>query len=207
MTLRQPERRILHAAMNGDERAFRQIVEEYRPPLLWHVRSMVRDRELAEEIVQEVFLSVYQHLPRFAEECLFTTWLYHLARNRALDALRSAECRPKIDYSFDHESVERTQPSDPDNDQTVAAIWRAVATLDEKQKRPLLLRDVTGLSYREIADTLEIPISAVKWRIFRARDLVREALVREGLARASTTVVKLQGGSAGEAARSVSRAS
>ena len=172
--------------MKGDEAAFRQIAEEYRPLLLWYVRGMVRDRELTEEVVQEVFLSVYQHLPRFSEDCLFTTWLYRLARNKALDALRSAQSRPKIDRSYALESIECAQTSNAEDGKFVAAIWRAVAELDEGLRRPLLLRDVTGLSYREIGETLEIPMGTVKWRIHRARELVQEALARDGLTRTAT---------------------
>lgn len=180
MTLRQPEPQVLHAAMNGDERAFQLIMEEYRPHLLWFVRGMVRDRELSEEIAQEVFLSVYRHLPRFSENCLFTTWLYRLARNEALDALRSAGRRPAIDHSYDVAVIEAAQLQNDDIDTLVASIWIAVADLAEPLKRPLLLREVTGLSYREIAETLDIPLSAVKWRIYRARDLIQEAVAQEG---------------------------
>ena len=166
--------------MNGDERAFQLIMEEYRPHLLWFVRGMVRDRELSEEIAQEVFLSVYRHLPRFSENCLFTTWLYRLARNEALDALRSAGRRPAIDHSYDVAVIEAAQLQNDDIDTLVASIWIAVADLAEPLKRPLLLREVTGLSYREIAETLDIPLSAVKWRIYRARDLIQEAVAQEG---------------------------
>jgi RNA polymerase sigma-70 factor, ECF subfamily len=207
MTLRQPQRRILHAAMNGDEQAFREIVEAYRPRLLWYVRGMVRDRQLAEEVVQEVFLSVYMHLSDFSEDGLFTSWLYRLARNKGLDAVRSAECRPKIDHLHDVDSLGSGLPADTENDRMVAAIWRAVAELDESLKRPLLLRDVTGLSYKEIGDTLQISLGMVKWRIYRARELVQQALAREGLTRSAAVAGASVEAADNEAGTGVERAS
>ncbi len=188
MTLPQLDRRVVQAAIRGDTRAFDQIVETYRPAVLRYVSRMVRDPELAEDLVQDVFLNVYQRLPGFSSRSLFTTWLFQVSKNRVIDELRAAQRRPLANGPIESLALlEERAPASSDEHEIVEAIWRAVPLLEEEMKMSLLLRDVAGFSYREIADLLETDLGTVKWRIFRAREIIQETLAQEGLVRPSST--------------------
>jgi RNA polymerase sigma-70 factor, ECF subfamily len=181
MALAQPDRRVLQAARGGDEGAFQTLVESYREPVLGYIRRLVRDPCLAEDLTQEVFLRVYQRLPSFSERCLFTTWLFQVTKNRVIDELRAARRRPQPELLLEAVSALEDRRDHGQHNETVEAIWQAVAELDLSLKMALLLRDVVGLSYREIADVLESELGTVKWRIHRARENVQQALHQRGL--------------------------
>ena len=91
MSLPQPDDGVLRKAQRGDDRAFAIIVRSYQTPVYNYVLRMVGDRSLAEDLTQEVFLRVYQGLPRFSERSKFTTWLFQVTKNRVLDELRAVE--------------------------------------------------------------------------------------------------------------------
>src|SRR5512133_1272894 len=157
LSLAQPDPGVLRKAQRGDERAFSLILRAYETPVFNYVLRLVGgNRSLAEDLTQEVFLRVYQGLPKFSLRSKFTTWLFQVTKNRVLDA-----------------PIERLEEID--------ALWRAVEDLSTDLKMALLLRDVVGLSYTEIADSLEITLATVKWRIYKAREEVQIALVREGV--------------------------
>ena len=182
MSLEQPDPEVLRRAQRGDERAFAQILRAYETPIFNYVYRIVGDRALAEDLTQEVFVRVYQALPRFSLRCKFTTWLFQVTKNRVLDKLRARERRPHSVVAI--EDAPRLEVVDPPVErlETIEALWRAVRELNPDLKMALLLRDVTGLPYNEIADSLEITLATVKWRIFKAREEVQQALVREGFA-------------------------
>ena len=180
MPLEQPDPEVLRRAQRGDERAFALILRAYETPIFNYVYRIVGDRALAEDLTQEVFVRVYQALPRFSLRCKFTTWLFQVTKNRVLDELRARERRPHSVVAI--EDAPRLEVVDPPVErlETIEALWRAVRELNPDLKMALLLRDVTGLPYNEIADSLEITLATVKWRIFKAREEVQQALVREG---------------------------
>ena len=180
MSLEQPDPEVLRRAQRGDERAFAQILRAYETPIFNYVYRIVGDRALAEDLTQEVFVRVYQALPRFSLRCKFTTWLFQVTKNRVLDELRARERRPHSVVAI--EDAPRLEVVDPPVErlETIEALWRAVRELNPDLKMALLLRDVNGLPYNEIADSLEITLATVKWRIFKAREEVQQALVREG---------------------------
>jgi len=182
MSLEQPDPEVLRRAQRGDERAFAQILRAYETPIFNYVYRIVGDRALAEDLTQEVFVRVYQALPRFSLRCKFTTWLFQVTKNRVLDELRARERRPHSVVAI--EDAPRLEVVDPPVErlETIEALWRAVRELNPDLKMALLLRDVTGLPYNEIADSLEITLATVKWRFFKAREEVQQALVREGFA-------------------------
>ena len=182
MSLEQPDPEVLRRAQRGDERAFAQILRAYETPIFNYVYRIVGDRALAEDLTQEVFVRVFQALPRFSLRCKFTTWLFQVTKNRVLDELRARERRPHSVVAI--EDAPRLEVVDPPVErlETIEALWRAVRELNPDLKMALLLRDVTGLPYNEIADSLEITLATVKWRIFKAREEVQQALVREGFA-------------------------
>jgi RNA polymerase sigma-70 factor (ECF subfamily) len=179
--LPQPDPDVLRKAQRGDERAFGFIVVAYETPVFNYVLRMVGDRSLAEDLTQEIFLRVYQGLAGFSLRCRFTTWLFQVAKNRVLDELRARDRKPQALVAIDDVPPLEVIDAPPERVEAIDAVWRAVAELNADLKMALLLRDVVGLSYTEIADSLEITLATVKWRIFKAREEVQLTLVREGI--------------------------
>src|SRR4026208_1431294 len=97
MPLIQPDHGVLRKAQRGDERAFTLIVRAYETPVYNYVLRLVSDRALAEDLTQEVFLRVFQGLPKFSLRSKFTTWLFQVTKNRVLDELRASERRPRAE--------------------------------------------------------------------------------------------------------------
>jgi RNA polymerase sigma-70 factor (ECF subfamily) len=182
LPLAQPDLGVLRKAQRGDERAFSLILRAYETPVFNYVLRLVGgDRALAEDLTQEVFLRVYQGLPKFSLRSKFTTWLFQVTKNRVLDELRAVERRPRALVAID--DIAPLEVLDPpiERIEEIDALWRAVENLSTDLKMALLLRDVVGLSYTEIADSLEVTLATVKWRIYKAREEVQIALVREGV--------------------------
>ena len=180
MPLTQPDLGVLRKAQRGDERAFTLILRAYETPVFNYVLRLVGDRTLAEDLTQEVFLRVFHGLPNFSLRSKFTTWLFQVTKNRVLDELRARERRPRAVCLEDVAPFEVfDQPFE--RVETIDALWRAVEALNVDLKMALLLRDVVGLAYTEIADTLEITLATVKWRIYKGREEVQLALAREGI--------------------------
>ncbi len=181
MPLPQPDLALLRKAQAGDDRAFAVIVRAYELSVFNYVLRTVGDRALAEDLTQDIFLRVFQGLPSFSLRCRFTTWLFQIAKNRMLDELRARERKPRSAVAI--EDVPPIEVVDPplERVETIDAVWRAVGDLNPDLKMALLLRDVVGLSYIEIADSLEITLATVKWRIYKARDEVQAALARDGI--------------------------
>jgi RNA polymerase sigma-70 factor, ECF subfamily len=181
LSLPQPDFAILRKAQQGDERAFSVIVRTYETPVYNYVLRLTGDKALAEDLTQEVFLRVFQGLPRFSLRCKFTTWLFQVTKNRVLDELRAKERRPIASVNIDDVPPLEAVDQPVEQLEAIDALWRAVNDLNVDLKMALLLRDVVGLSYNEIADSLEITLATVKWRIFKAREEVQLALAREGI--------------------------
>jgi RNA polymerase sigma-70 factor (ECF subfamily) len=181
MPLIQPDPGVLRKAQRGDERAFTLIVRAYETPIYNYVLRLVGDRALAEDLTQEVFLRVFQGLPKFSLRSKFTTWLFQVTKNRVLDELRANERRPRLSVALDDIPPLEVVDAPLENVEAMDAVWRSVGDLTPDLKMALLLRDVVGLSYTEIADSLEITLATVKWRIYKAREEVQLALAREGI--------------------------
>jgi RNA polymerase sigma-70 factor, ECF subfamily len=181
LALPQPDPNVLRLARRGDERAFALIMRQYETPLFNYIaRILGGDRALAEDVCQEVFLRVYQALPGFDGRCQFTTWLFQVAKHRVVDELRARERRgrPTVELSSApqlHLSVAPVEPIE-----SMEAVWEAIGRLSLDLKMALLLRDVVGLSYAEIAEALETTLATVKWRIYKARETVVAELMRDG---------------------------
>ena len=182
MSLAQPDLGVLRKAQRGDERAFSLILRAYETPVFNYVLRLVGgDRALAEDLTQEVFLRVFQGLPKFSLRSKFTTWLFQVTKNRVLDELRASERRPRALVAIDDIAPLEVLDAPVERLEEIDALWRAVENLSTDLKMALLLRDVVGLSYTEIADALEVTLATVKWRIYKAREEVQIALVREGV--------------------------
>lgn len=181
LSLPQPDDGVLRKAQRGDERAFAIIVRSYQKPVFNYVLRMVGDRSLAEDLTQEVFLRVYQGLPRFSSRSKFTTWLFQVTKNRVFDEFRATERRPRVVVDVDDMATLEVVDAPFERLEAIDAVWRAVAHLSLDLKMALLLRDIVGLSYGEIADSLEVTLATVKWRIWKAREEVQLALARDGI--------------------------
>ena len=181
MSLPQPDLGILRKAQRGDERAFAIIVRSYETPVFNYILRLVGDRALAEDLAQEVFLRVYQGLPNFSLRSRFTTWMFQVTKNRVLDELRAVERRPRTVVAIEDAPSLEVLDTPLENLEEMDALWRAINDLSVDLRMALLLRDVVGLSYTEIADSLEITLATVKWRIYKAREEVQLALAREGI--------------------------
>src|SRR5215213_7156308 len=181
LSLAQPDPGVLRKAQRGDERAFSLILRAYEVPVFNYVLRLVGDRSLAEDLTQEVFLRVFQGLPKFSLRSKFTTWLFQVTKNRVLDELRASERRPRALVALDDVAPLEVLDQPVERLEEIDALWTAVEGLSTDLKMALLLRDVVGLSYTEIADSLEVTLATVKWRIYKAREEVQIALVREGV--------------------------
>jgi RNA polymerase sigma-70 factor (ECF subfamily) len=164
MSLPQPDLGVLRKAQRGDERAFSIIVRTYEQPVYNYVLRLTGDRSLSEDLTQEVFLRVFQ-----------------VTKNRVLDELRAIERRPRAVVNIEDAPPLEVVDAPAERAETIDAVWRAVEGLNPDLKMALLLRDVVGLSYTEIAETLEITLATVKWRIYKAREEVQLALHRDGV--------------------------
>ena len=177
--LAQPDAAILRRARRGDPKAFSVIVHSYERLVFAYVFRLVDDRRLAEDLTQDVFLKVFKGLPAFSERSAFTTWLFQITKNTVIDELRSIERRPQA-VNIDDVPMPTLVEARFEQVEPIDALWAAVASLSVDLRTALLLRDIVGLSYSEIADALEITLTTVKWRIHKARESVQAALEREG---------------------------
>jgi len=186
VALPQPDPDTLRLARRGDERAFALIVRQYQGPLFNYIaRVLSGDRALAEDMCQEVFLRIYQALPGFDSRCQFTTWMFQVAKHRVVDELRARERRGRPALGLDVVAHLHVPALETDSVEEMDAVWRSIGSLSLDLKMALLLRDVAGLSYVEIADALETTLATVKWRIYKARETVAGDLLREGYGRAT----------------------
>ena len=171
---------VIRRAQRGDAAAFAQIVETFQTPIFNYVLRLVRDHGLAEDLTQEIFLRVYQRLGRFSFRSKFTTWLFQVAKNRVVDELRSRDRRPQATTELEYAPLHVVDPP-VERLATMDALWRAVEALPLDLRMSLLLRDITGFTYEEIAEILETTLSTVKWRIYQARETVATSVAAEGL--------------------------
>jgi RNA polymerase sigma-70 factor, ECF subfamily len=181
MAIQQPDIAVIRRAQRGDEQAFTLIVRAYEAPIFNYVLRMVGNRTLAEDLTQDVFLRVFQGLRGYSSRARFTTWLYQVAKNRVVDELRSEERRPRALVMIDDAPQLEVVDAPIELNEAISVLWRSVEELSPDLKEALLLRDISGLSYNEIADTLDVTLATVKWRIFKAREEVQRALEEQGV--------------------------
>ena len=164
----------------GDERAFRFLVERYEDRIRSVLYAMFHESDLADDLAQEVFIKAYKALPRFRFESSFYTWIYRIAVNRGRDEIR----RRKLHRFFSMQNLDdgtnaelqmkmSVAPEDRDNEELVAM---GLKTLPEKFRTAVILKDIDGLPYDEIAEIMECEIGTVKSRISRGRTMLRKAL-------------------------------
>lgn len=158
--------------IDGDESVFRTLVIKHRDKVRNLVFITLGDAENVDDISQEVFISVFHKLKEFRFESKFTTWLYRITINKCRDFLRKKKVRSIFVPLGDSD---REYPTGPfsENVDLPQLVRKAIDKLPEKLKVPLILRDIEGLSYKEIAEQLGTEVGVIKSRIFRARESLR----------------------------------
>lgn len=180
---------LMLAVKEGDELSFELLLRRYRTPLVNFLNRMVRDTGLAEDLAQEVFMRVYRARKEYEPNAKFTTWLFRIATNLALNALRDGRHRMmevSIDQKTDDGEQEQARLDVADKTPNIesrlvqqdraSVIRHAVDTLPEKQRAAVLLHKYVELDYSEIARTLECSESALKSLLFRAYETLRVQL-------------------------------
>ena len=184
---READAELLRAVLDGDPAAYRGLVEKYQGRVYAMVFGMVRNREDARDITQEAFVKAYRNLKSFRLESSFYTWLYRIAMNLAIDHTRKKKRQGTT--SFDEAVAARDEDGgiaevhhgdSPrkalERKQLYAVIMEALDQLPEEQKQIILLREVQGLAYKEIADVMEIPEGTVMSRLYYARKKLQKLL-------------------------------
>ncbi len=178
------ETELIALARKGDKDAYRELVLGYQDRVFNMVISMVRNREQAEDISQEVFVKAYFALPRFKGDSAFFTWLFRIATNTCLDHLRKHKpAETSLDQSFeeDEELSRKDTLAAPEAEQPEAKLQsegdlaKLFNLLKPDQRMILTLREAEGYSYEEIAEMLKCGINTVKSRINRAREALKQA--------------------------------
>jgi len=174
----------------GERTVFSEIVQRYQDRVYSVCLRWMRDRQLAEDVAQDVFVALYRSLETFRGDSQLSTWIYRVAVNHCKNR-RVYRARRHLDQheGLDGDPVGDAQPRElasdgPSTDagviadQTKALLWAALDQLDEEQRAIIVLRDVQDLSYEEIADILELPRGTVKSRLHRARSHLASVLAR-----------------------------
>ena len=166
---------LIARAQEGDRQAFGELVGCHREGVINVVYRMCGDAALAEDMAQEAFIRAWQHLPSYRPRSPFRNWVYRIATNAALDALRREKETAALDETplvDPHEGPEATV----EGKELGERVQRAVLALPPASRVVLVLREYEGLSYREIADTLSVPVGTVMSRLNYARNRLRESL-------------------------------
>lgn len=160
--MREPDPQTGRAAAAGDLDAFEELVRAYQAPVWRFLRHLVVDPALAEDLTQETFLRAFVHLDGFGFRARFSTWLFQIARNLGVDALRRRTRRAELTRLL-------SPRPDPPSPELPAEMTAALASLSPRLREALLLIDVAGLTYREAGATLNVPEGTVKSRVYHAR--------------------------------------
>jgi RNA polymerase sigma-70 factor (ECF subfamily) len=182
-----PERLLVERARAGDRRAFDLLVLKYQHRLVKLIGRYVRDHAEVLDVAQDSFIKAYRALPNFRAESAFYTWLYRIAINTAKNALVSRDRNP-VGFDLDLQSIEESSAmqarlADPETPESLlateeirATVNRAIEALPEDLRTAIVLRELEGLSYEDIAQAMDCPVGTVRSRIFRAREAIDRKL-------------------------------
>ena len=177
-------------ALQGDQQAYSKLLTKYKGAIFNLVYKMVKNKEEAEDLVQETFVKAFGALPTFDERYAFSTWLFKIASNNCIDYLRKKKLKTfsidKTAESKDGEikqSFEDIKTPDPEisaiEKEKKSLIEAAIDSLPAKYRDAIILRHKEDKSYEEIADILNLPIGTIKARIFRAREKLKQYLKKK----------------------------
>lgn len=179
--------KLVTKAVQGQKDSYKKLVDKYNRPIYFHIRKMIKEQELVEDLVQEVFIKAFKNLATYSNQYAFSTWLYRIATNHTIDYLRKKKL-PTFSISDPIKTKDgEVEVQLPDTSfatdapiikhERKAIVQEAIANLPEKYRKVIRMRHMDELSYDEIADELNIPLGTVKAHIFRARELLYKALI------------------------------
>jgi RNA polymerase sigma-70 factor (ECF subfamily) len=185
-----PDADVVALAQQGRDQAFRELIRRYERPVFTLIYRMVRDRETSEDLAQDTFIKVLNHIDKYRPEFKLSSWLFKIANNVAIDHLRkrhldtvsmdgsphAASASEVEATSFDVDSGGESALDELEARELGSAIEQAIAGLRPEYRSCIMLRHVEGRSYEEIAATLDLPLGTVKTYIHRARHQLRDAL-------------------------------
>ena len=184
---REIDQQLVERVQRGDKKAFELLVSKYQRKLARLLSRFIRDPAEVEDVAQEAFIKAYRALPSFRGESAFYTWLYRIGINTAKNYLVAVGRRAPTTTEFDSEDAENFEDGDqlrdvntPENEliskQIAQTVNDTVEALPEELRTAIVLREIDGLSYEEIATVMNCPIGTVRSRIFRARETIAERL-------------------------------
>ena len=181
--------RITEMAANGNEQAFEQLVRIYENAVYNMAMYITQSREDALDVSQEVFVKLWQSLPTFRGECSLKSYLMKLTRNASLDLMRKRSRRQSVSLTSENEKGEEIQLDIPDTsddanpeqlylkNERIQKVREGLSRLDEEQRQIIIMRDMNGMSYTDIANALNINEGTVKSRLNRARSALKKLLL------------------------------
>lgn len=180
---------LVSTAIGGGDASFEELVRRYQRPIVSYVYRMLNDYDNSLDVTQEVFIKVYNSLERYSCDYKFSTWLYRIAHNAAIDHLRrnsmnslSLETETADGtYQLQIESPNPTPEQERERSEWRAEIESVVKQLPAAYRDLILLRHSRDLSYDEIAEITDLPLGTVKNRLFRAREMMRGLLIERGI--------------------------
>ena len=183
---RAEDSRIIHAALKGDDTAYKKLMNKYHDAIFNFIYRMVHDKQQVEDLTQEAFIKAFSSLGTFNDEYAFSTWLYKIATNNSIDYIRKKKLQlysidkpiEAMDSDYAFELPDDTYEADKEliKGQRATMLNQAIDSLPEKYRRVIHLRHVEEKSYEEIAAELKLPIGTVKAHIFRAREILYKNL-------------------------------
>lgn len=184
---REIDQQLVDRAQRGDKKAFELLVAKYQRKLARLLSRFIRDQAEVEDVAQEAFIKAYRALPSFRGESAFYTWLYRIGINTAKNYLVAIGRRAPTTTEFDSEDAENFEDGEqlrdvntPENElmskQIAQTVNDTMEALPEELRTAIVLREIDGLSYEEIATVMNCPIGTVRSRIFRARETIAERL-------------------------------
>ena len=187
MSEREIDQKLVERAQAGDKQAFDVLVRKYQRKVARLLSRFVRDQAEVEDVAQEAFIKAYRALPAFRGDSAFYTWLYRIGINTAKNYLVSQGRRAPTTTEFDSEEAETFDDGDQLRDintpermlqskQIGETVNSAMEALPEELRTAIVLREIEGFSYEEIASIMECPIGTVRSRIFRAREAIADKL-------------------------------
>src|SRR5215204_3939566 len=179
---------LISSAISGREDGFEEIVRRYQRPITGYIFRMLGDYDASLDVSQEVFIKVYNSLSRYSSDYKFSTWLYRIAHNAAIDHMRRNSISPQSletenadgTYQLQIECPKPSPEKDRERSEWRTEIDNVVKRLPSAYRELILLRHSQDLSYDEIAEVTGLPLGTVKNRLFRAREMMREIFVERG---------------------------